>query len=43
MKFELEGEEMLKRTVSKGDSSSRVYVPKGWEGREVAVILLGEE
>jgi len=42
MKFELEGEDMLKKTVSKGDSSARIFVPKEWEGKEVAVILLEE-
>jgi putative transposon-encoded protein len=40
-RFELNGEEMIKKDVTKhSETSSHVFVPKDWRGREVAVILL---
>jgi len=43
MKFELDGEDMVKKEVSRhSETSSHVFVPKEWKGREVAVILLEE-
>lgn len=43
MKFTLDGEDMIKKTVSKCGNGGVVYVPKKWVGHEVAVILLNEE
>jgi len=44
MKVEIEGEEMIKKDVTKqSETASHVFVPKDWRGRKVAVILLEEE
>jgi putative transposon-encoded protein len=42
-KFLVQGDEMLKKTVSKGGNSAAVYVPKKWTGRTVVVILLNKK
>ena len=41
MKFEIEGIDMVRRTPSPAGSSSRLYLPKEWAGRDVVVILVG--
>lgn len=38
MKFEIEGEEMLKKKVYKGGTSGRIYVPLEWIDSEVIII-----
>lgn len=38
--FKLEGEELIKKDVGDAGSSGRVFVPKSWIGRRVAIILL---
>ncbi|MCK5225097.1 MAG: DUF2080 family transposase-associated protein [Planctomycetes bacterium] len=39
--FNLKGTNILYKTVGSGnDSSSRINLPKSWEGKEVAVVLL---
>jgi len=44
MKFEVEGEDMLTKTVGRGNTSSgRLNVPVEWIGREVIVILKNKE
>lgn len=43
MRFELEGEDARKKTVSAGKTSGRIFVPKGWEDRKVMVVLLEED
>lgn len=43
MKFEIEGEDMLTKTVGRGGiSSGRINVPVEWIGRRVRVILMKE-
>ena len=37
--FNIQGYFLVKKTVSKGDTSGRVYLPKEWIGKEVAVVL----
>ncbi len=41
-KFEITGEEMIKKTVSKVGNGAVVYVPKAWAGKKVAIILGGK-
>lgn len=41
MKFELEGIDMRKKVAKKSGTTCHVFVPKEWEGKEVAVILIG--
>jgi putative transposon-encoded protein len=38
----LQGEEMIEKVVKGAGSSGRVFVPKAWIGRHVAIILLPE-
>jgi len=39
--FNLKGSDIEYKTVGRGnDSSSRVNLPKSWEGKNVAVVLL---
>jgi putative transposon-encoded protein len=38
--FTIEGEQLIKKTVSDGGTSGRTYVPNKWVGREVAIVLL---
>lgn len=40
MKFEIEGENMVKKTVRRGGNSGHIYVPKAWMGKEVVVVLV---
>jgi putative transposon-encoded protein len=42
--FEMDGLDMKKKDVTvHSDSACHVFVPKDWEGHEVAVILLPED
>jgi len=42
-KFNFDGYALEEKTAGRGnDSSSRVNLPKAWEGKKVAVILLEE-
>lgn len=44
MEFTIEGEDMKKKDVyDHSKTSSAVYLPKEWEDRKVAVVLLEEE
>jgi putative transposon-encoded protein len=38
--IELEGYEMLEKTVNKSGNSGRVYTPISWVGKRVKIILL---
>ena len=40
MKIEMEGFEVVEKVAVKGGNSSRIYVPKKWEGKKVRVILI---
>lgn len=40
MKIELEGFEVVEKIAVKGGNSSRIYVPKKWEGKRVKAILI---
>ena len=42
IQMKMEGYEAVEKIAAKGGNSSRVYVPKQWEGKKVRVILLGE-
>lgn len=39
-KIQLTGYEMLEKQVNKSGNSGRVYVPIGWVGKGVKIILL---
>lgn len=39
-KFEVYGEEMVEKTVTKSGKSGRVYLPAEWLGKRVKVIRL---
>ena len=38
--IQLSGYEMLEKQVNKSGDSGRVYVPVGWIGKKVKIILL---
>ncbi len=40
IKLEMEGFEIIEKIAVKGGNSSRIYVPKKWEGKKVRVILI---
>ena len=40
MKIKMEGFEVVEKTAVKGGNSSRIYVPKKWEGKKVKAILI---
>lgn len=40
MKFELDGNDMRRKTVSKSGGTGHVFVPKDWIGKEVVVVLV---
>lgn len=40
VRFELVGEEMVRKNVVAQGNSGRIYLPVSWVGREVAVVLL---
>jgi len=37
--FSVEGYHILHKTVAKGETSGRIYLPKDWIGKQVVVIL----
>ena len=37
--FSVEGYHILHKTVTKGETSGRIYLPKDWIGKKVVVIL----
>ncbi len=38
VKFEIYGEEMIKKTVNSSGNSGRVYLPPEWIGKKVKVV-----
>ncbi len=40
IQMKMEGYEAVEKTAVKGGNSSRIYVPKSWEGKKVKAILL---
>jgi putative transposon-encoded protein len=40
MKIEMEGFEVVEKVAVKGGNSSRIYVPKKWEGKKVRAVLI---
>ena len=40
MKIEMQGFEVVEKIAVKGGNSSRIYVPKKWEGKKVRAILI---
>ena len=40
VKFEIYGEEMIKKTVKLSGNSGRVYLPPNWVGRHVKIIRI---
>ena len=43
MEFKVEGIESREKIVAEGGTSGRIYLPKSWVGKEVIVILKGDE
>lgn len=42
IKIEMEGYEIVEKKAVKGGNSSRIYVPKHWEGKRVRAVLIDE-
>ena len=40
MKIEMTGFEVVEKKAVKGGNSSRIYVPKKWEGKKVRAVLI---
>ena len=40
MKIEMQGCEVVEKIAMKGGNSSRIYVPKKWEGKKVRAVLI---
>jgi len=40
IQMKIQGYEAVEKIATKGGNSSRIYVPKQWEGKKVKVILL---
>jgi len=40
MNIEMEGFEVVEKVAVKGGNSSRIYVPKKWEGKKVRAVLI---
>ncbi|MEA2037864.1 MAG: DUF2080 family transposase-associated protein [Nanoarchaeota archaeon] len=40
MKIEMQGFEVVEKMAVKGGNSSRIYVPKKWEGKKVRAVLI---
>ena len=40
MKIEMQGFEVVEKIAVKGGNSSRIYVPKKWEGKKVKAVLI---
>ena len=40
MKIEMRGYEVVEKIAVKGGNSSRIYVPKKWEGKKVRAVLI---
>ena len=40
MKIEMRGFEVVEKIAVKGGNSSRIYVPKKWEGKRIRAVLI---
>ena len=40
IKMQMEGFEVVEKIAGKGGNSSRIYVPKKWEGKKVRAVLI---
>ncbi len=40
MKIEMQGFEVVEKIAVKGGNSSRIYVPKRWEGKKVRAVRI---
>ena len=40
IEIKIQGYQIIEKTVKSSGNSGRVYVPKGWIGRKVKVVLL---
>lgn len=40
IEMKMKGYEAIEKVAQAGGNSSRIYVPKSWEGKKVKVILL---
>ena len=40
MQIQVEGYEVLEKVVKPAGNTGRIYLPKGWEGKKVKIILL---
>ena len=40
MKIEMNGFEVVEKIAVKGGNSSRIYVPKKWEGKKIRAVLI---
>jgi|TARA_B100001971_G_scaffold118950_1_gene109518 putative transposon-encoded protein len=40
MGIEMQGFEVVEKVAVKGGNSSRIYVPKRWEGKKVRAVLI---
>ncbi len=40
MQIQIEGYEVIEKTVKPAGNTGRLYVPKAWEGKRVKIVLL---
>ncbi|TSA57633.1 DUF2080 family transposase-associated protein [bacterium] len=40
MEVKIQGYQIIEKTVKSSGNSGRIYVPKGWVGKRVKVVLL---
>ena len=40
IKMEMEGYEVVEKVAEKGGNSSRIYVPKHWQGKKVRAVRI---
>jgi putative transposon-encoded protein len=40
MRIQVEGYEAIEKVVKPAGNTGRIYVPKGWEGKRVKIVLL---
>lgn len=40
IRMQMEGFEVVEKTAEKGGNSSRIYVPKHWQGKKVRAVLI---
>jgi len=40
MEIKIQGYQIIEKTIKSSGNSGRVYVPKGWVGKKVKIVLL---